>query len=256
MRVQSVLRLLTVASFAWGGGCNAAATGGDGGVDSGSEVGEGGEGSDAATVDAAGSDSGTPSNPDSGARPDSGTPSSHDSGSPPDSGAQRDSGSDGGGSSTCSGAAPATVTLPLPSNASGTWVSAANGGDLVDLPHPTSSLACSTCHLCGGGPNTLIGYDHSNTAFVCNYCHDPGTKVVDTSVMTGSMANYRSSSDSQVCTCCHNGTNNGAHMLPPGSPTPIVPSSPACTMTDAWPLIFPSYQPSTQTFSGGQFFGQ
>jgi hypothetical protein len=108
---------------------------------------------------------------------------------------------------------------------------------------------------CGSNaPNTIIGYDHSNPALVCNYCHDPGTKVVATSVSTGSMAVYHSSSDSQVCTCCHQGTNNVAHSLPAAPATPIVPSSPACTGTSAWQLITPTYDATSGTFTGGQFF--
>jgi hypothetical protein len=155
-------------------------------------------------------------------------------------------------SAACFGAPPATVTLPLPSGASGTWIAA--GGDLKNVPHPSSSVGCTTCHLsCGtGAPNTIIAYDHGNPALVCNYCHDPGTKVVATNVKTGSMANYHSSTDSQVCTCCHSQSNNAAHSLPPGTPTPIVPSTPACTGTSAWQLVLPTYDGAA--FSGGQFF--
>jgi hypothetical protein len=159
---------------------------------------------------------------------------------------------DSGMSAACSGAAPATVTLPKPNGASGTWIAA--GGDLTNVPHPSSALGCTTCHLsCGtGAPNTIIAYDHSNPALVCNYCHDPGTKVVATNVTTGSMANYHSSTDSQVCTCCHSQANNAAHSLPPGPVTPIVPSTPACTGTSAWQLVLPTN--NAGVFSGGQFF--
>jgi hypothetical protein len=147
------------------------------------------------------------------------------------------------------------VTLPRPTGASGTWVAAGNG-DLT-AAHPTSTLTCDTCHLsCGkGAPNTIVAYDHSDPALVCNYCHDPNTKVVATKVTAGSMANYHSSSDSQVCTCCHQGTNNVAQGFPAAPATPVVPSTPACTGTSSWQLIFPTYDGATRRFSGGQFFG-
>jgi hypothetical protein len=148
------------------------------------------------------------------------------------------------------------VTLPRPTGGSGTWVATSNGGALTNLPHPSSSLACGACHAsCGSGANnTIIGYDHSDPNYVCNYCHDPGTNVVSTKVSTGSMANYRSSTDSQVCTCCHNGPNNPANGLPAAPATPIVPATPACAGTSTWQLVYPTYSGSTKTFSGGQFF--
>jgi hypothetical protein len=126
---------------------------------------------------------------------------------------------------------------------------------LTNLPHPGGSLPCTACHLsCNGAPNTIIGHDHSNPDLVCNYCHDPGTVVVATSVTTGSMMNYRSSGDDEVCTCCHQGTNNVANGVPAAPATPIVPSMPACfSGASAWPLVYPTYDPSTQVFSGGQF---
>jgi hypothetical protein len=191
---------------------------------------------------------------DAASTPEAGSPI--DASSKTDSG-KRDAATDSGSTSVCSVTPPTTITLPLPSGGSGTWVSTSGNGDLTGLAHPSSSLACTVCHeSCAtlGSSNTIIGYDHSDPNLVCNYCHDPGTKVVNTSVTSGSMANYHSSSDSQVCTCCHNGTNNTAHSLPAEPATPIVPSSPACTGTSAWQLVFPALGSSTNVFSGGQFF--
>jgi hypothetical protein len=201
-----------------------------------------------ATDDAGTSNNGDASSPAGGA----------DSGGPiVDSGSRADSSVDSDASSACSGVPPTTITLPLPTGASGTWISTSSGGALTGLPHPSSTLVCTTCHSsCGSGsPNTIIGYDHSNPDLVCNYCHDPGTKVVDTKITTRSMANYHSSVDSQVCSCCHDGTNNTAHGLAAEPPTPIVPSSPACTGTSSWQLVYPTLDSSNDTFSGGQFFG-
>jgi hypothetical protein len=181
-------------------------------------------------------------------------PGSPDAAMPQDGGSvQDDAGGSAGGSPDggCTGSAPATVLLARPGSGSGSWLA----GDLTGLPHPSTTGPCSTCHLSckAGEENTIVGYDHSNPNYVCNYCHDPSTKVVATNVRTGSMANYRSSSDSQVCTCCHNGTNNGANGVPAAPATPIVPST-TCTETSAWPLVYPTYDSSKQAFSGGQFF--
>jgi hypothetical protein len=199
----------------------------------------------------AGSSGSSGQTPPPGSTSDGSTPGI-DGSSPSDAGY-----GDADASSACSGTAPATVSLPLPAGASGTWIASGNGGALVNVPHPTSTIACTACHTsCGSNaPNTIIGYDHGNPALVCNYCHDPGTKVVATTVKTGSMAVYHSSVDSQVCTCCHNGTNNVAHGLPADPATPIVPSSPACTGTSAWQLVFPTFDGASGTFKGGQFFG-
>jgi hypothetical protein len=158
-------------------------------------------------------------------------------------------------SATCSGAAPATVTLKLPTGAAGNWFDpATHNGDLLNLPHP-SGTACASCHAaCGAGaPNTIIGYDHANPSFVCNYCHDPGTRVVKLGVSTGSMANYRSSSDGQVCTCCHQSSNNAAHGLPPAPAVPVIPPT-LCAGTSAWGLLLPTWDGTRQVYSGGQFF--
>lgn len=66
------------------------------------------------------------------------------------------------------------------------------------------------------------------------------------------MQNYHSSTDSQVCTCCHSGANNGNFSLPLDPATQIVPST---RCGGSWPLVYPTWNPSTEAFSGGQFFG-
>lgn len=87
---------------------------------------------------------------------------------------------------------------------------------------------------------------------VCNYCHDPSTQIVATSVRTGSMKNYHSSTDSEVCTCCHRSSNNANFNLPAEPATPIIPTT---QCGGSWPLVYPTWDPSTQAFTGGQFFG-
>jgi hypothetical protein len=154
----------------------------------------------------------------------------------------------------CVGTAPATVTLLLPEAGVGTWI--ADGGDLVGVAHPSSSLPCSTCHLAcdAGATNMLIGYDHSDPQLVCNYCHDPSTRVIAIHERSRSMANYRSRVDTEVCTCCHNGTNNPARGFPPAPGTPIVPG--ICEPdADIWQLVYPTLDAATGAFGGGQFQG-
>jgi hypothetical protein len=154
----------------------------------------------------------------------------------------------------CYGTPPATVTLPLPQDAAGTWI--VEGGAVVGVPHPSSTLPCSACHLAcdAGAPNMLVGYDHSDPNLVCNYCHDPGTKVVAIHERSHSMANYRPRIDTEVCTCCHNGSNNPLHGLPAAPGTPIVPA--ICEPdADTWQLVYPTWDAAASAFAGGQFNG-
>jgi hypothetical protein len=55
-------------------------------------------------------------------------------------------------------------------------------GGVANLPHPTSSSTCSSCHPGGTGGKGAIGYDHASPLVTtsCNACHEAGTNLLGT----------------------------------------------------------------------------
>jgi hypothetical protein len=51
-----------------------------------------------------------------------------------------------------------------------------------NLPHPTSSSTCASCHTGGTGGKGAIGYDHASSLVTtsCNACHEAGTNLIGT----------------------------------------------------------------------------
>ncbi len=53
---------------------------------------------------------------------------------------------------------------------------------IANLPHPSVTSGCSTCHSGGVGGKGAMGYDHASTLIntACNACHEAGSNLVAT----------------------------------------------------------------------------